>query len=120
MAISIKQLAQYMFLSVPLGLLTLPLLTMAAPGDFMPEARLIENIVVEGDPGGKALLIIKGGVPSDFIPSACNSPYNTLDLSTTKGRGLLAVALSAYSLGKPVKLALQCIGDRPLVTHIML
>jgi hypothetical protein len=105
---------------VLLALMTMPLMTAAAPGEWMPEARAIENIIVEGDSGGKAVIIIQGGVPPAYIPSACNSPYNTLDLSTTKGRGQLAVALSAYASGRPVKLALQCIGDRPLIGHIML
>lgn len=103
-----------------LGFLCLPVNSMAAPGAWMPQARMIENIIVEGDAGGTALLIISGGVPEDFIPPACNSIYNTLDLSTSKGRGQLAVALSAYMAGRPVKLALSCIGSRPLVTHILL
>ncbi|AZN35140.1 hypothetical protein [Iodobacter ciconiae] len=92
----------------------------AAPGQWMPEARLIENIIVEGDVGGKALIVIQGGVPADYIPAGCNSPYNTLDLSISKGRAQLAIALTAYSTARPVKLALQCIGERPLITHIML
>lgn len=86
----------------------------------MPQARMIENIIVEGDAGGTALLVISGGVPEDFIPPACNAIYNTQDLSTSKGRGQLALALSAYMAGKPVRLALSCIGSRPLVTHISL
>lgn len=102
-----------------LVLLPFPLVTNAAPGEFMPEARPIQSIIVEGDSGGNAVVIIQGGVPVDYIPAGCNSPYNMLDLSTSKGRGQLAVALSAYSLGKPVRLALQCIGDRPLVSHIL-
>jgi hypothetical protein len=103
-----------------LGFFFLPVNSLAAPGAWMPQARMIESIVVEGDAGGTALLIISGGVPEDFIPPACNSIYNTLDLSTSKGRGQLAVALSAYMAGKPVRLALSCIGSRPLVTHIWL
>jgi hypothetical protein len=102
------------------GFLCLPLNSLAVPGAWMPQARMIESIVVEGDAGGTALLIISGGVPEDFIPPACNSGYNTLDLSTSKGRGQLALALSAYMAGKPVRLALSCIGSRPLVTHIWL
>jgi hypothetical protein len=109
------------FQSIPvlIALLTPSFIAMSAPGEWMPDALLIENIIVEGDTAGKAIIIIKGGVPTAYIPSACNSPYNTIDLSTTKGRSQLAVALSAYASGKPVKLALQCIGDRPLVSHIM-
>ena len=103
-----------------LGFLCLPINSMAVPGAWMPQARMIENIIVEGDAGGTALVVISGGVPEDFIPPACNSIYNTLDLSTSKGRGQLAVALSAYMAGRPVKLALACIGSRPLVTHILL
>jgi hypothetical protein len=60
-----------------------------------------------------------GGIPADYIPAECNSPYNTLDLSTSKGRAQLAIVLIAYSTTRPVKLALQCIGERPLITHIM-
>lgn len=106
--------------SLLLALLWLPLNSMAVPGAWMPEARMIANVIVEGDAGGTALLVISGGVPADFIPPACNSIYNTLDLSTSKGRGQFVVALSAYMAGRPVKLALSCIGSRPLVTHILL
>ena len=86
----------------------------------MPQARLIESIVVEGDAGGTALPIISGGVPEDFIPPACNSIDNTLDLNTSKGCGQLAVALSVYMAGRPVRLAFSCIGSRPVVTHVLL
>jgi hypothetical protein len=104
------------------GLLALlwPKMVLSEPGYWMPEARLIQNIIVEGGPGGFALLVIQGGVQPDFIPPSCNSPYNMIDLSTSKGKGTLSIALTAYSTGKPVRLALQCIGDRPLISHIML
>ncbi len=91
---------------------------MAAPGDWMPDARKIAQVVVEGPDTGGALIIIEGGVQQDFIPPACNSPYNTIYLNNDKGRAVYSMALSAYLAGKPVKLALSCTGGRPLVTHI--
>jgi hypothetical protein len=87
------------------------------PGNWT-QPRLIQEILVEGDAAGKAAILIQGGVPSDYIPPACNSPYNMIDLGTSKGRGQLALALSAYTSGRPIKIALQCAGDRPSITHI--
>ncbi|MDX1303038.1 hypothetical protein [Photobacterium sp.] len=93
----------------------------AQPGHWMPTAKKISGIVVEGiETSGKALIIIDEGVPDRFIPAECKSPYNTVDLTTEKGRGILSVALSARMADKPVKLALSCIGARPLITHIWL
>jgi hypothetical protein len=90
-------------------------------GSWMPTAKKISGIVVEGgETNGTALIIIDGGVPDDFIPSECKSPYNTIDLTTEKGRGILSVALSARMSDKPVKLALTCKGNRPFITHIWL
>lgn len=94
--------------------------SVALPGEWMPEALFIESIIIEGDYGGRATIVIKGGVPQAYIPAACHSPYNQLDLSTSKGRAQLSTVMLAYSLGKPVRLALQCIGDRPLISHIWL
>ncbi|USD95801.1 hypothetical protein CTT30_06765 [Vibrio coralliilyticus] len=98
--------------------------TSANPGSWMPTAKKISSIIVEGDENGRALIIIEGGVPSEFIPSECrtgsDSTYNTVFLNTHKGRGIYSMALTAYSAGKPVKLALSCTGSRPLITHIWL
>ena len=93
----------------------------AAPGGWTPTPQKISGIVIEGsETNGTALILIDGGVPADYIPSECNSPYNTADLTTEKGRGILSVALSARLADKPVKLALTCRGSRPFITHIML
>ncbi len=91
----------------------------AVPGDWMPEARKIAQLIVEGNDMGSALIVIEGGVHQDFIPPACNSQYNTVYLNTDKGKAIYSTALSAYLAGKPVKLALSCTGGRPLVTHIL-
>jgi hypothetical protein len=97
---------------------------LAVPGHWMPTAKNIASIIVEGDDQGQALILIEGGVPSDFIPAACsagfNGSLNTLMLGTEKGRAMYAMALTAYTSGKKVKLALDCLGSRPLVTHIWL
>ena len=91
----------------------------SVPGGWMPTKQKIAEIIVEGNElDGKALIIIEGGVPSDFIPSECNSPYNTVNLTSEKGRAILSIALAAYMSGKPVALALSCIGPRPLITNI--
>ena len=94
------------------------------PGSWMPVAKNISSIIVEGDDNGSALIIIKGGVPAEYIPADCsvggNGKYNTAPLNTDKGRGIYSMALAAYMAGKPVKLALSCIGARPLITNIQL
>ena len=94
----------------------------ANAGGWMPLSKKIQSIVVEGDDNGQALILIEGGVPSEYIPSACrngtNSTYNTVFLNTDKGRGVYSMALTALSTGRKVKLALSCIGNRPLITHI--
>jgi hypothetical protein len=85
----------------------------------MPTKQKIAEIIVGGNESdGKALIIIEGSVPPDFIPSECNSPYNTVNLTSEKGRAILSIALAAYMSGKPVALALSCIGARPLITNI--
>jgi len=94
---------------------------LSAPGAWMPTAKKISGIVIEGsDISGTALIIIEGGVQPDYIPTECNSKYNTVDLTTEKGRGILSMALSARMSDKPVKLALACKGNRPFITHIWL
>ena len=96
----------------------------ANPGHWMPTAKKVSSIVVEGDENGRALILIEGGVPSEYIPQECrsgaNGTYNTVFLNTHKGRGIYSMALTAYTSGKPVKLALSCTGNRPLITHIWL
>ncbi|MCW8825525.1 MAG: hypothetical protein OQK78_03780 [Gammaproteobacteria bacterium] len=93
----------------------------ATPGNWMPVAKNISGIIIEGgENSGVATILIEGGVQAEYIPSDCNTPYNTADLTTEKGRGILSVALSARLSNMPVKLALSCIGGRPLITHIWL
>ncbi len=92
---------------------------LANPGSWMPEYQKISNIIVEGgNSGSSALIIVEGGVPSAFIPDACDSPYNKADLTTEHGRSVYTAALSAHVSGKPVKMALACSGSRPFITHI--
>jgi len=94
----------------------------ANPGSWMPESKKISEIIVEGGDSGVALILIEGGVPPAYIPPECssggNGTYNTIYLNTDKGKGMYSLALAAYMGGKPVKLALSCIGGRPLITHI--
>jgi len=91
----------------------------ASPGSWTPAYQKISNVIVEGgNTGSSALIIIEGGVPSAFIPGACDSPYNKADLTTEHGRSVYTAALAAYMSGKPVKLALACSGTRPFITHI--
>jgi len=94
----------------------------AESGAWMPEAKKIESIIVEGGDSGSALILINGGVPKEFIPEECrsgtNSLYNTTPLNTDKGRGIYSLALAAHASGRLVKLAVSCIGNRPLITHI--
>lgn len=89
---------------------------------WMPTAKTIKEIIIEGsETSGTALIVIEGGVPADNIPSECNSAYNTVDLTTEKGRAILSIALAARISDKPVRLALTtCKGTRPLISHIML
>lgn len=91
----------------------------SAPGGWAPTYQNISEIIIEGNElDGKAFIVIEGGVPSDYIPPECNSPYNTVNLTSEKGRGILSLALAAYMGGKPVRVALSCAGSRPLVTNI--
>jgi hypothetical protein len=96
-----------------------PMLSFGSPGSWTPSSQKILEIIVEGaETDGRALVVIEGGVPSSHIPSACNSPYNTIVLNSDKGRAMYSMALAAYMSGKTVKLALACTGNRPLITHI--
>lgn len=109
-------------LSSFLSALILPAVSLANPGTWMPTAKNISSIFVEGDDNGKVAILIEGNVPSDYIPAECRSgeygTFNTIPLNTDKGRGMYSLALAAYTSGKPVTLALSCIGNRPLITHI--
>lgn len=95
---------------------------LSVPGDWMPSPKKIASIVVEGGDSGNALIVIEGGVPADFIPPGCSAggdgTYNTIPLHTDKGKAVYSLALAAYLAGKPVRLALTCVGTRPLITHI--
>jgi len=96
--------------------------SLANPGSWMPEPQLITSIIVEGDDNGRALIMLDGGAPIEYIPISCRSAgeryYNTLFLNTDKGRGMYALALAAFSSGRKIKLALSCSGSRPLITHM--
>ena len=115
-----------MFKTLLKGLLVLgcalPVVVHTSPGAWMPTAKNISSIIVEGDDNGRALVLIAGGVPSEYIPAACrsgsNGTYNTIPLNTDKGKGMYSMALAAHASGKKVKLALGCTGNRPLITHI--
>lgn len=114
----LKKLIKLAFLSA----LVIPNFVHANPGSWMPTAKSISSIIIEGNDDGKALILIEEGVPSEYIPSECrnggNSIYNTIPLNTDKGRGMYSLALAAYASGKKIKLALSCAGNRPLITHI--
>ena len=94
----------------------------SSPGAWMPEAKQIIEIIVEGNDDGRALIVIDGNVPSGYVPPECNTggnrAYNTVHLNTDKGKAIYSLALSAYMGGKPIKLAVTCTGTRPLITHI--
>lgn len=77
----------------------------------------IQNIVVETD---GAIVIVQGGISTDYLRDDCNSSiYNFIDLTTSVGRSQLATALIAYTSGRQVSLALQaCNAGRPAITHI--
>lgn len=95
----------------------------ATPGDWMPEAKIIESIIVHPGPvNAEALIVIEGGVPASHIPSECNAPHNTVDLTTEHGKSVFSIALAARLAEKPVRLALSCTdnGNRPLITSILL
>lgn len=105
-----------------LSVLILPAASLANPGAWMPAAKKISGIIVEGADNGVALVLIEGGVPPEYIPSECrsggNASYNTIPLNTDKGKGMYSLALGAYFAQKPVLLAVQCAGARPLITHL--
>lgn len=105
-----------------LSVLILPAASLANPGAWMLAAKKISGIIVEGTDNGVALVLIEGGVPPEYIPSECrsggNASYNTIPLNTDKGKGMYSLALGAYFAQKPVLLAVQCAGVRPLITHL--
>lgn len=112
------------FVKIYLGvvLLGLTFSVTANPGSWMPTAKKISEIIVEGGDGGQAAIVIEGGVPATHLPEECrdggNGTYNTIYLNTDKGKSIYSLALAAYLAGKPVKLALACTGSRPLITHV--
>lgn len=112
----------WLILGVSLMALNTPGLLMANPGSWTPVPKKISGIIVEGNDSGSALILIEGGVPPAYIPTACrsggDSTYNTIPLNTDKGRGMYSLALAAYFSQKPVMLALTCTGTRPLITHL--
>ncbi|TQV69647.1 hypothetical protein FKG94_22910 [Exilibacterium tricleocarpae] len=95
----------------------------AAPGELMPVAKKIDSIMIQaGAVNPEALIVIEGGVPVTHIPSECNAPHNTVDLTTEHGKSVFSMALAARLAEKPVRLALSCTsnGDRPLIKNILL
>ena len=90
---------------------------LAAPGSWSPQFKEIRTIIIEE---GTALILIEGGVHPDYIPEACNSPYNKADLSTEHSKALYSMALAAKLSGIKVKVALHCAGSRPRITHMQL
>jgi hypothetical protein len=90
----------------------------------MLEPKPITRIIIEGDDNGRALIILDGGAPIEYILVSCRSEgeryYNTLFLNTDNGRGMYALAFAAFTSGKKIKLALSCSGSRPLITHIQI
>lgn len=102
--------------------LAAPSVLFASPGTWTPVPKKISGIIVEGTDNGVALVLIEGGVPPEYIPSECrsggNASYNTIPLNTDKGKGMYSLALGAYFAQKPVLLAVQCAGARPLITHL--
>lgn len=109
------------FLGLVIGLF-MSVSAAAAPGGWTPVAKPISDIIIDSSDSGRVLVMISGGVPKDYLPSACsegvNSQYNTINLETEKGKAMYAMALAAYVSAKPIKLALSCIGPRPLITHL--
>jgi hypothetical protein len=110
------------FCSVGVLALAMPSVLFANPGTWTPVPKKISGIIVEGTDSGNALVLIEGGVPPEYIPSECrsggNAAYNTIPLNTDKGRGMYSLALAAYFAQKPILLAVQCAGTRPLITHM--
>ena len=88
----------------------------ANPGSWTP-SNTVQQIMIEN---GIALIIMTGGVPSNYIPSDCNQPYNQADLSTEHGKAVYSLALSAKMANKNISLALNCKGSRPNIKLIRL
>ena len=88
----------------------------ANSGSWTP-SNTIQNIIIEN---GVALIIMTNGVPSNYIPSECNQPYNQADLSTPHGKAVYSLALSAKLADKNISLALNCKGSRPNINLIRL
>jgi hypothetical protein len=82
-------------------------------------ALTIKNIIVED---GDAVLMINGGVPIAYLRDDCNSSQLLrLDLTSVDGKAKLALAMTAFTTGQTVQLALQaCYSGYPRITHIAL
>lgn len=118
-------LGEVKLMSLVFVFLTLSLSAFGNPGSWTPSYQKISGIMVEGpEENGRAIILIEGGVPNNYVPDGCNDgtmgTYNTVYLNTEKGRAIYSMALAAYLSEKSVKLALDCAGARPLITHIRL
>jgi len=88
----------------------------ANPGSWTP-SNYISQIIIEN---GIALILMEGGVPSNYIPAECKQSYNQADLATHHGKAVYSMALSAKMANKKVSLALNCKGSRPNINLIRL
>jgi len=74
--------------------------SLASPGSWMPDPKLITSIIVEGDDNGSALIILDGGAPIEYIPVSCRSEgeryYNTFFL--TQIRAVVCMRLRSRHL----------------------
>ena len=89
---------------------------LAKPDSWTPSNK-IHQIIIEN---GIALVIMEGGVPSNYIPAECNQRYNQADLSTEHGKAVYSLALSAKMANQNVSLVLGCKGSRPHISLIRL
>lgn len=88
----------------------------AQPGYWTPY-QAIQTIIIEN---GVALIVVKGGVPAEFIPTECNQAYNQANLSTEHGKAIYSLALAARLSDTPISMALECSGVRPSIKLIRL
>jgi hypothetical protein len=88
----------------------------AQPGHWTPY-QSIQTIIIEN---GIALIVVRGGVPTEFIPTECNQAYNQANLSTEHGKAIYSLALAARLSDTPISMALECNGVRPSIKLIRL
>ncbi|ACA85762.1 hypothetical protein [Shewanella woodyi] len=88
----------------------------AQPGHWTPY-QTIQSIIIEN---GIALIVVKGGVPTEYIPTACNQAFNQANLSTEHGKAIYSLALAARMSDTPISMALECSGTRPSIKLIRL